>query len=109
MTGRKNEGEDLKSLANIDRTVHEPARLMILACLYVLDSADFTFLSRQTELSGGNLSSHLSKLESAGYVEVEKKFLGKRPHTMLRLSQRGREAFRLYRRHILEVLRGLPD
>lgn len=94
---------DLNPLANLDRLVHEPARLMIIATLYVVESADFLFLVRQTGLTLGNLSSHMSKLEAAGYVEVEKKFVGKKPHTMLRLTAEGRAAFLQYRHSMEQV------
>ncbi|KPJ93572.1 MAG: hypothetical protein AMS18_05550 [Gemmatimonas sp. SG8_17] len=94
---------DLNPLANIDRLVHEPARLMIMATLYVVESADFLFLVRQTGLTLGNLSSHLSKLEAAGYVEVKKRFVGKKPHTMLRLTDEGRGAFQQYRQSMEQV------
>ena len=72
MSPTEKEGsEDRQPLADIDRVIHEPARLMILAYLYVVESADFLFLMRQTGLTGGNLSSHLSKLEAAGYVDIK--------------------------------------
>jgi DNA-binding transcriptional ArsR family regulator len=101
--------ERLQPIAEIDRLIHEPARLMILATLYVVESADFIFLMRQTGLTWGNLSSHLSKLEEAGYVEIEKEFKGKKPHTMLRLTDEGRAAFRDYRQSMKQVLDGVPD
>ena len=100
---------DLQTIVDIDRIIHEPARLMILALLYVVESGDFTFLMRQTGLTWGNLSSHLSKLEEAGYVEVEKEFVGKKPHTMLHLTGDGRLAFREYRQRMRQVLDDLPD
>jgi DNA-binding MarR family transcriptional regulator len=109
MTDHKVRGEDLQPLAEIDRVIHEPARLMIMAYLYVVDSADFTFLMRQTGLTWGNLSSHMSKLEEAGYIEVEKDFVERKPHTMLRLTEKGREAFREYRQRMERVLGELPD
>ncbi len=101
--------EELRSVADIDRLIHEPARLMILALLYVVESADFLFLMRQTGLTWGNLSSHLSKLEEAGYVQIEKEFVGKKPHTMLHLTDDGRAAFREYRQRMKQVLDDLPD
>ena len=101
--------ETLQPLADIDRVIHEPARLMILALLYVVESGDFTFLMRQTGLTWGNLSSHMSKLEAAGYIEVEKEFKGKKPNTMLRLTDEGRAAFREYRQSMKQVLDDLPD
>jgi DNA-binding MarR family transcriptional regulator len=109
MTSPEPGSQDLQPLANIDRLIHEPARLMILALLYVVESGDFTFLMRQTGLTWGNLSSHMSKLEAAGYIEVEKEFKGKKPNTMLRLTDEGRAAFREYRRSMRQVLDDLPD
>lgn len=101
--------EEQQPLADIDRLIHEPARLMILSHLYVVESADFLFLVRQTGLTWGNLSSHLSKLETAGYVKIKKKFLGKKPHTLVQLTDRGRTAFRHYRESMKQVLEGLPE
>jgi DNA-binding MarR family transcriptional regulator len=98
-----------RTLEHLDRLVHEPARLMIMAYLYIIESGDFTFLSTQTGLTHGNLSSHMSKLESAGYIEVEKEFVDSKPHTMLKLTERGREAFRKYRRIMEGVFEDLPE
>jgi DNA-binding MarR family transcriptional regulator len=99
----------LVDFSEIDRLVHEPARLLLMAVLYVIDSADFTFLMNQTGMTWGNLSAHMSKLEEAGYLEVEKSFKGKRPNTMLRLTEQGRAAFRNYRQKMKQVLDGLPE
>lgn len=71
--------------------------------LYVVESADFLFLMRQTGLSFGNLSSHMSRLEAAGYVSVKKGFKGKKPHTMISLTAKGRNAFDLYRKQMKDV------
>jgi DNA-binding MarR family transcriptional regulator len=101
--------EDLQPLADIDRLIHEPARLMILALLYVVESGDFTFLMRQTGLTWGNLSSHMSKLEAAGYIEVEKEFVDKKPRTMLRLTDEGRAAFQEYVQSMKQVFDDLTD
>jgi DNA-binding MarR family transcriptional regulator len=104
-----NESLDLSGLTDLDRTVHEPARLAVLALLYVVESADFTFLMNQTGLTWGNLSAHLSKLEEAGYLAVEKTFKGKRPNTMLRLTSQGREAFLGYARKMKQVFQDFPS
>ncbi len=80
----------------IDKLIHEPARLNIMANLYVVESADFLFIMRQTGLTFGNLSAHMSKLEDAGYISVEKEFVGKKPHTMLHLTENGRASFKNY-------------
>ena len=100
---------ELADFADIDRLVHEPARLMLMAVLYVIDSADFTFLMNQTGMTWGNLSAHMSKLEEAGYLDVEKSFKGKRPNTMLRLTPQGRAAFQAYRQTMKQVLDSLPE
>ena len=80
-----------------------------MAHLYVVESADFLFLMRQTELTWGNLSSHLSKLEAAGYVDIKKEFVGKKPHTMLHLTDESRAAFEHYRQSMRQVLDELPE
>ena len=85
--------------------VHEPARLMILMYLYSVEKADFVFLLNATELTWGNLSSHISKLEEAGYVAVEKGFVGKIPRTMVRLTPTGRQAVDTYRQTMQAALR----
>jgi DNA-binding MarR family transcriptional regulator len=92
----------------VDRLIHEPARYLIMSHLYVLEGADFVFLMRQTGLTFGNLSSHLSKLEKAGYVTVKKEFVDKKPHTMLELTRLGRAAFKKYRKSMKKVLEELP-
>ncbi len=81
----------------IDKLIHEPARFALVSCLFVVESADFVFLVRQTGLTGGNVSSHMGKLEAAGYVKVTKSFVEKRPQTMFRLTKKGRNAFEEYR------------
>jgi len=88
----------------IERLVHEPARLKIMAYLYMVESADFVFLISRTGLTMGNLSAHMSKLERAGYIEVEKEILNNRPHTMLSLTAAGRRAFESYRSGIQQIL-----
>jgi len=96
-------------MPEIDKIIHGPARLTILTYLYVVDSADFLFLQRQTELTKGNLSSHLITLEKAGYVDVKKEFVNKTPRTLLSLSPKGSEAFRAYLDSLRKVLNELPD
>jgi DNA-binding transcriptional ArsR family regulator len=73
------DSEDHQPIAEIDRLIHEPARLMIMAYLYVVESADFIFLMHHTGLTHGNLSSHMSKLEAAGYIEIVKEFVDRKP------------------------------
>jgi len=100
---------DLDQLAGVDRVVHEPGRLMVLACLSVVTRADYLYVMRETGLTQGNLSSHLAKLEAAGYVSVEKTFVGKVPRTVLSLTDQGRAALGAYRDRLLGVLSHLPD
>ena len=83
-----------EEMAGLDRLVHEPARLAILTALASCKSADFLFLQRLTGMSGGNLSSHIAKLEEAGLVHVEKQFIDKRPNTRIEISEQGRKAVR---------------
>ncbi|MFC2068455.1 winged helix-turn-helix domain-containing protein [Chloroflexota bacterium] len=105
-----NEGGKIQEpIANIDRLIHEPSRLTVMAHLYVVESADFLFLVRQTGMTWGNLSVHISKLEAAGYLEVNKEFLGKKPHTVVSLTKKGRAAFEAYRKGMKEVLDGTKD
>ena len=96
------------NVGNIDRLIHEPSRLMIMAQLYVVQSADFLFLQRQTQMTPGNLSAHLSKLEDAGYVEITKEFIERKPHTALALTRKGRDAFKEYRGNIKKIAENLP-
>lgn len=96
-------------LADIDQIIHAPARLMVLTYLYVVESSDYVFLMRQTGLTWGNLSTHLTKLEDAGYVAIEKEFRGKKPHTIIHLTDQGRAAFREYKKSMQQVLDDLPD
>jgi len=93
-----------EDLAALDRLIHEPARLSILAALSACKVADFTFLQRLTGLTVGNLSSHLAKLEEAGLILTEKKFVAKRPNTMAAISPKGRKALENHWR-ILDTLR----
>ena len=101
--------DDLSSLKEIDKMIHEPARLMIMSYLYVVESADFLFLMRQTGLTFGNLSSHMTRLEDVGYIEVEKKFVDKKPNTKLRLTPQGRLAFDDYRRSMSQIFSPIED
>ncbi len=105
---RKTDNEKQQQL-DIDRIIHEPARLKILAQLYVVESADFLFIMRQTGLTQGNVSAHLTKLESAEYVEIKKGYAGKRPQTMISLTNSGRKAFKKYVQEMRQVFDGLID
>ncbi len=101
--------EDLRKLTEVDRLIHEPARMLIAAILYNVEQADFLFLLRETGLTKGNLSAHLAKLESAGYVEIEKTYRGKIPLTLVRLSASGREAFEAYRKQLSQIVTKISE
>ena len=90
--------EQLRAISELDRVVHEPGRLMIFVLLGAVEECDFLYLLHETEMNKGNLSSHLSRLEEAGYVEIEKTYRGKVPRTLLRLTRAGRKAFDQYRK-----------
>jgi DNA-binding HxlR family transcriptional regulator len=90
----------LSSLSDLDRVIHEPARLLLVALLSAVDSADFLFLLKESRLTKGNLSVHLTRLEQADYLTVKKSFRGKIPHTEYRLTPKGRSAFDQYRRQM---------
>ncbi len=96
-----------KDIATLDKIMHEPARLSIAACLYVVESADFVFLQSQTGMTGGNLSSHLKKLDEAGYLSIEKSFDDSRPKTTLALTKAGRAAFDGYVKTISAMLNAI--
>ena len=81
-----------EELANLDKLIHEPARLSILTALSVCERADFLSLRRLTGLSDGNLSVQLSKLEEAGLVEIQKQFVGKKPSTNVKITRKGASA-----------------
>ena len=94
-------------LQDIDRTIHEPARLLLLIYLFSVEKADFTFLKLQTGMTQGNLASHLNKLESAGYIHTEKIFKNKRPLTLISISDTGKNAFISYVKEMYHYFRDL--
>ena len=100
--------DDLRDVVGVDRVLHEPARLLLAALLYPVEGADFLFLLRESGLTKGNLSSHLAKLEEAGYVVVTKGYEGRVPHTDYRMTDDGRQAFRSYRDKMRRALKKLP-
>ncbi len=93
---------------DLDRTIHEPARLRILTLLSGVDEADFNFLLNTVGLTKGNLSSHMDKLEKAGYVTIVKTFNGRIPHTDFSLTPEGRNALEKYWEE-LDAIRTMRD
>jgi DNA-binding MarR family transcriptional regulator len=94
----------IRTIADLDRVIHEPGRLMLVALLFAVEKSDFLYLQHETGMNKGTLSSHLSRLEEAGYVEVEKTYRGKVPQTLLRLTAAGCKAFEQYRRQLKGAL-----
>jgi DNA-binding transcriptional ArsR family regulator len=92
--------DDFASLTDFDRILHSPARLTIVAILSAVEEADFVYLLNESGLTKGNLSTHLSKLEESGYIEIEKTYRGKVPLTLCRLTITGRQAFTEYRQQL---------
>ena len=82
---------------------------MVLTYLYVAEAVDYVLLKRLTGLSWGSLATHLGKLEEAGYIEIEKGYQGKKPHTMIHMTGTGRQAFQKYRANMQQVMGSLPD
>ncbi len=85
-----------ENILKLDPLVHAPKRLAILSILISAESADFSFLKKSVNASDGNLSTHLTKLEQNGYIEIQKTFIGKKPHTRCMITPKGREAFIRY-------------
>ena len=102
-------GSELRSLSEVDRLIHEPSRSILLAILAAVESADFLYLQRETGLTKGNLSVHLSKLEQAGYVGIEKTYRGKVPLTLCRLTDEGRRAFDQYRKQLKQFVENTKE
>lgn len=96
--------DDYSSLTNFDRVLHSPARLTIVAILSAVEEADFIYLLTESGLTKGNLSTHLTKLEQSGYIEVKKTYRGKIPLTLCRLTKAGHTAFKNYRRQLKQFV-----
>ncbi len=92
-----------EEMAGLDRLIHEPARLSILTALSYCERADFLFLQRLTGLSAGNLSVHLSKLEEAGLIKIEKQIVGKRPNTQVAITGEGQKAVKQHWKKLEEL------
>jgi DNA-binding MarR family transcriptional regulator len=99
--------DELQPITEIDPLIHAPTRLKIMAYLSIVESANFTFLLRQTGLTRGNLSVNLRKLEEAGYISIKKEFVDRIPRTLIRLTGEGRQAIHIYRDNMQIVLNEL--
>ena len=109
--GKKQTTDSLSEIMNIDRLVHSPARLSILTYLSVVEEGDAVYLLNQTGLTWGNLSANVTRLRESGYIEVAKEFKGRKPHTLLKLTDKGRKAFQGYQskmKGLLDIKSSLP-
>lgn len=88
----KTQAPPFERIIEVDRLVHEPARLAVLTALSACESADFVFLQRLTALQAGNLSQHLAKLAEAGFIALSKGFNGSYPQTTAQITDEGRRA-----------------
>lgn len=101
---------DMETIDSIDRTLHDPSRLKIVAYLYSLVVTDFTYLKEQTGFTWGRLASHLDKLQEVGYVELKKQLVQKKksskktPKTRIRITTEGRKALDKYKESIQQLL-----
>ncbi len=91
----------------LDKLVHEPARLVILSVLMSCEQADFLFVQRLSGLSKGNLSNHLTKLEEGELIQIEKTFVGKTPRTYLRITEKGRRAVEHHWQQLERIRQGI--
>jgi DNA-binding MarR family transcriptional regulator len=87
---------DPREISELNRIIHSPTRLKILLVLMSIEEADFTFISNTAGLTRGNLSANLSKLEEAGYVKIEKKFINRVPKTIVSITKDGEKALEEY-------------
>ena len=93
----------LEQLEQIDPLIHAPTRLKVMTYLYLVENIDFVYLKRVTGLTWGNLSRHLTKLEEAGYLAMEKAFVDKKPRTLIWITDQGKEAFQQYKENLKEI------
>jgi DNA-binding MarR family transcriptional regulator len=91
---------------DLDRVIHAPIRLGIMTILNYLEEVSFNYLKSKMKVTDGNLSSHLSKLEDSGYINVRKEFIKKKPYTSYHITEKGKKAFRNYLQKLESVIKG---
>jgi DNA-binding MarR family transcriptional regulator len=109
MPSKKISLPDINPIGEIDLTIHAPARLLILTFLAAVESTDFTFLLNQTQLTRGNLSTHLKRLEDDGYITVQKEFIDRIPRSLYKLTSNGKGAIVKYCETIQKVIDQLAN
>ena len=95
--------------AEVNKLIHAPIRLGIMTILNSVRKVNFLYLRKKLGVTDGNLSSHMEKLEKAGYVSVKKTFLDKKPNTIYRITEKGKKAFRSYLEYLEKILEGSED
>ena len=95
-------------MAKVDRVLHEPTRFVLAAILYSAENADFNYLLNATQINRGTLSSHLTRLEEVGYVQIEKTYRAKTPQTIYALTRAGRNAFRKHYEQLQRAAKHMP-
>lgn len=98
------EDKVLSQLKGIDMTMHNPARLMIVYLLTRYKSLDYLDLMQKTELTSGNITTHLNKLADCAYISIHKSFIGKKPNTAVMLTEKGRMAYKNWGEMIISAL-----
>ncbi|MDX1442491.1 MAG: transcriptional regulator [Gammaproteobacteria bacterium] len=93
----------------LDDLIHSRIRLAVMSILAASDAVEFTFIRDRTKTTDGNLSTHLRKLEDAGYIQVEKEFVGRKPVSRYSLTDTGRQAFTAYVERLEQMLPGRGD
>jgi DNA-binding PadR family transcriptional regulator len=96
----------MPELPELDPVIHGKLRLALLSLLAGVEEADFTWLRQKTDSTDGNLGAQMLKLEEAGYVAMEKKFAGRKPQTLYRMTPAGREALAQYVAALKRLLGG---
>ena len=96
----------MPELPELDPIVHGQLRLAVLSILSTVDTADFTYLRDRTGSTDGNIAAHLLKLEQAGYIKLEKRFLNRKPLSIYRITEAGRAALTTYIRNLKKLLGG---
>jgi len=96
-------------VVELNNVIHQPARLRIMSSLVTLDPGeqiDFTYLRNLLKLTDGNLGAHLTKLEDAGYINIEKTFVARKPRTFISATGKGRDAFETHVAALEQILKG---
>lgn len=96
---------DHEQILQLDPLIHAPTRLAIVSILITVENANFTFLKESTGTTDGNLSTHLTKLETNGLITIQKTFKGKKPQTICAITEKGRKAFQSYLEQLEQIVR----